>query len=61
MIWLAHDTPLQQIPVLPQVHNGNNESLLLVKEEKDKKRWLALHVPTEQGQTWFLRPAGIIR
>ncbi len=44
MIWLAPDTPLKQIPVLPQVHNGSNEALLLVKEVKDKRQWLALRL-----------------
>jgi membrane protein DedA with SNARE-associated domain len=44
LIWLAPDTPLKQIPVLPQVHNGSNEALLLVKEVKDKKQWLALRL-----------------
>ncbi len=42
LVWLAADTLLQQIPVLPQVHNGSSEVLLLVKEEKEKKQWLAL-------------------
>lgn len=44
MIWLAPDTPLKQIPVLPQVHNGSNETLLLVKEVPEKKQWLALRL-----------------
>jgi hypothetical protein len=29
---------------LPQVHNGSNEALLLVKEVKEKKQWLALRL-----------------
>lgn len=44
MIWLAPDTPLKKIPVLPQVHNGNNETLLMVKEVKDKRQWMALRL-----------------
>lgn len=44
LVWLAPDTPLKQIPVLPQVHNGSNESVLLVKEVEGKRQWLALRL-----------------
>lgn len=32
LVWLNANTPLQLLPVLPQVHNGHNEALLLVKD-----------------------------
>jgi len=36
LIWLNDKTPLEQLPVLPQVHGGHNESLLLVKMDKEE-------------------------
>lgn len=71
MVWLAPNTPLERIPVLPQVHNGNNETLLLVKEVKGKNEWLALRLwhsgyrlqtdnqPLWIGNASLLQPADI--
>jgi len=44
LVWLAPDTPLKKVPVLPQVHDGRNEALLLVKEDTEKGSWLALRL-----------------
>jgi hypothetical protein len=44
LAWLNPDTPLNIMPVLPQVNNGQNEALLLVREEADKKQLLALRL-----------------
>ncbi len=42
--WLNDRTPLEQLPVLPQVHAGLNETLLLVKAIPDKEALLALRL-----------------
>ncbi len=44
LTWLNDQTPLEQLPVLPQVHAGQNESLLLVKVDPDEKGLLALRL-----------------
>lgn len=44
LTWLNPDTPLSLTPVLPQVHNGHNERLLLVKEDAAQGAWLALRL-----------------
>jgi len=36
LAWLNAGTPLNILPVLPQVHNGHNEALLLVKENPQR-------------------------
>ncbi len=44
LTWLNHETPLERLPVLPQVHDGHNESLLLVKVADGEKALLALRL-----------------
>lgn len=68
LTWLNDRTPLKQLPVLPQVHAGQDESLLMVKVDSDEKVLLALRLwpsryllePTERqlwvGNVSMLRP-----
>jgi len=42
--WLNEKTPLKMLPVLPQVHNGHDEVLLLVKENPDEGTLTALRL-----------------
>lgn len=42
--WLNEKTPLKLLPVLPQVHNGHDEVLLLVKENPDEKTLTAVRL-----------------
>jgi len=44
LAWLNPDTPLKLMPVLPQVHNGENEALLMVKMLPEKPQLLALRL-----------------
>lgn len=44
LTWLNDQTPIEQLPVLPQVHAGQNESLLLVKVDPENKALLALRL-----------------
>ena len=44
LTWLNDQTPLVQLPVLPQVHDGHNESLLLVKVDTEEGTLLALRL-----------------
>lgn len=44
LTWLNEETPLEQLPVLPQVHDGHNESLLLVRISKEEEVILALRL-----------------
>ena len=76
LAWLAEDAPLSQLAVLPQVHAGRNESLLLVREEPAGRAWLALRLwpadyrrqpggePLWLGNVTLLRPilhGGLLR
>ncbi|MCW8828975.1 MAG: VTT domain-containing protein [Gammaproteobacteria bacterium] len=44
LAWLNPDTPLAIMPVLPQVHDGHNETLLLVREDEANRRLLTLRL-----------------
>jgi undecaprenyl-diphosphatase len=44
LTWLNPQTPLSMLPVLPQVHNGHNETLLLVKENPEQNSLTALRL-----------------
>ena len=44
LTWLNDRTPLRQLPVLPQVHGGHNESLLLIKADSEDRAMLALRL-----------------
>jgi undecaprenyl-diphosphatase len=55
LAWLNPETPLQQMPVLSQVHAGHNEALLLVREESEKRQMLALRLWPSR---YRIEPAG---
>lgn len=44
LTWLNEQTPLEMLPVLPQVHAGHNESLLLTKVNEKEGTLLALRL-----------------
>jgi undecaprenyl-diphosphatase len=68
LAWLNDQTPIVKLPVLPQVHGGHNESLLLVKADGSAEGLLALRlwptryrlepgsVPLWTGNVSLLRP-----
>jgi len=56
MQWLSTTLPLEQLPVLPHVHDGHHQDLLLIKPLPDGKRVLALrlwsaHTALQPGNT----------
>jgi len=44
LAWLNAQTPLKILPVLPQVHDGRNETLLLVKENPQQGTLTAMRL-----------------
>ncbi len=42
--WLSSQMPIHQLPVMPQVHDGRNESLLLVRKSGDTDTLFALRL-----------------
>jgi len=44
LTWLNEQTPLAMLPVLPQVHNGHSEALLLVRENPAQGSLTALRL-----------------
>lgn len=44
LAWLNDKTPLDQLPILPQVHGGHNESLLMVRMDEKAGALLALRL-----------------
>lgn len=44
LTWLSAEAPLEQIPVLPQVHDGQQEVLSMVRLEPQSREFLALRL-----------------
>ena len=42
--WLSPDLPLQQLPTLPQVHDGRHETLLMIAPAPEPEQLLALRL-----------------
>ena len=57
LLWLAPQPEAQQLPILPQAHNGHHESLLMKKQINENvwvlRLWQSQYV-TEKQQTIFI-------